>query len=149
MTIRPFLQSLLACLLLSFLFHSLDQPFQSVEAFTVTRSKTPSRKIGFGGTSLTQPKQSPWSCRPLASSNNPDDNDPKPPSAQSLGFDRPSPRPLGEPQKVRVDLVDDVDSVTLTAIGFGLIALNFLALANLGDGGIGGVVATIINTLKD
>lgn len=51
-----------------------------------------------------------------------------------------------QPQKVRVDLVDDIDSVTLTAIGFGLIAFNFLVLANLGDGGIAGVVATIINS---
>lgn len=47
--------------------------------------------------------------------------------------------------KVRVDLVEDVDPLTLTAIGFALIAFNFLVLGNLGDGGIGGVVATIIN----
>ena len=71
-------------------------------------------------------------------------------SARDLGFDAPSQRStLREQPNVRVDLVDDVDSVTLTAVGFGLIALNFLVLANLGDGGIGGVVATIINTLKD
>jgi hypothetical protein len=48
--------------------------------------------------------------------------------------------------KVRVDLIDDVDPVSLTAIGFALIALNFLVFANLGDGGISGVVATIINS---
>ena len=48
-------------------------------------------------------------------------------------------------QKVRVDLVEDVDPLTLTAIGFGLIAFNFLVLGNLGDGGIGGLVATVIN----
>jgi hypothetical protein len=48
--------------------------------------------------------------------------------------------------KVRVDLVDDVDPVTLTAVGFALIALNFLVFANLGDGGISGFVATIINS---
>ncbi|KAG7338110.1 hypothetical protein IV203_016961 [Nitzschia inconspicua] len=48
--------------------------------------------------------------------------------------------------KVRVDLVDDVDPVSLTAIGFALIALNFLVFANLGDGGISGIVATIINS---
>lgn len=47
---------------------------------------------------------------------------------------------------VRVDLVDDVDAVTLTALGFGLIALNFLVFANMGDGGIAGLVATIMNT---
>ena len=34
-----------------------------------------------------------------------------------------------EPQKVRVDLVEEVDSMTLTAIGFGLIAFNFLGTA--------------------
>ena len=49
--------------------------------------------------------------------------------------------------KVRVDLIDDVDPITLTALGFGLIFLNFFVFSNLGDGGISGVVATIINTL--
>jgi hypothetical protein len=58
---------------------------------------------------------------------------------------RPSSSPPEE-IKVRVDLVDDVDPVTLTAVGFALIALNFLVFANLGDGGISGFVATIINS---
>ena len=49
---------------------------------------------------------------------------------------------------VRVDLVDDIDAVTLTAFGFGLIAFNFFVFANMGDGGIAGIVATIINTLR-
>jgi hypothetical protein len=40
----------------------------------------------------------------------------------------------------------DIDPVTLTFIGFGLIAANFFIFANLGDGGVGGVVATIMNT---
>lgn len=53
-----------------------------------------------------------------------------------------------EEQNVRVSVVEDVDSITLTAIGFALIAFNFLVLANLGDGGISGVLATIINTMK-
>jgi hypothetical protein len=48
--------------------------------------------------------------------------------------------------KVRVDIVDEVDPVSLTAVGFALIALNFLVFANLGDGGISGVVARMINT---
>jgi hypothetical protein len=48
--------------------------------------------------------------------------------------------------KVRVDVVDDIDAFSLTAVGFGLIALNFLVFANMGDGGIAGVVATIMNT---
>jgi len=48
--------------------------------------------------------------------------------------------------KVRVDVVDDIDAFSLTAIGFGLIALNFLVFANMGDGGIAGVVATVMNT---
>lgn len=48
-------------------------------------------------------------------------------------------------ENVRVDLVEDVDSVTLTAIGFGLIAFNFLVLANMGDGGLSGLVARFIN----
>ena len=50
--------------------------------------------------------------------------------------------------KVRVDLVDDVDPFSLTALGFALIALNFLVFANMGDGGIAGLVATFINTVK-
>ena len=42
----------------------------------------------------------------------------------------------------------DVDPVSITALGFGLIALNFFVLANLGDGGISGLVATVINTFR-
>jgi hypothetical protein len=49
-------------------------------------------------------------------------------------------------RKVRIDLVENVDPATLTAVGFGLIAFNFFVLANMGDGGIGGIVATIINS---
>jgi len=53
-----------------------------------------------------------------------------------------------EEVKVNVNLLPDVDAVTLTAIGFGLIAFNFFVLANSGDGGIAGAVATIINMSK-
>jgi hypothetical protein len=49
-------------------------------------------------------------------------------------------------KKVNVNLIPDVDSFTLTAVGFGLIAFNFLVLANLGDLGVGGFIARIINT---
>mmetsp|Transcript_20750 Transcript_20750/g.43611 ORF Transcript_20750/g.43611 Transcript_20750/m.43611 type:complete len:119 (+) Transcript_20750:83-439(+) len=49
-------------------------------------------------------------------------------------------------RRVRVDLIEDIDPITLTAVGFGLIAFNFFVLGNLGDGGIGGFVARIINT---
>jgi hypothetical protein len=56
--------------------------------------------------------------------------------------------PSKERQNVRVDIAPNVDASTLTAVGFGLIAFNFFVLANMGDGGIGGVVATIINTLN-
>jgi hypothetical protein len=49
-------------------------------------------------------------------------------------------------EDVQVNLIPDVDSVTLTAVGFGLIAFNFFVLANLGDGGLSGVLATIINS---
>mmetsp|Transcript_388 Transcript_388/g.1065 ORF Transcript_388/g.1065 Transcript_388/m.1065 type:complete len:115 (-) Transcript_388:214-558(-) len=73
---------------------------------------------------------------------------------RSLGYsedeiDRSRKMPEKQPEKVRVDLVDDVDSVSLTAIGFGLIAFNFFVLANMGDGGIAGVVATIINSSRN
>ena len=47
--------------------------------------------------------------------------------------------------KVQVNIMD-IDPVTLTAIGFSLIAFNFLVFANLGDGGIGSFVARMINT---
>ncbi|CAJ1964056.1 unnamed protein product [Cylindrotheca closterium] len=55
----------------------------------------------------------------------------------------------GPPREVRVDLVNDIDATTLTFVGFGLIAFNFFVLANAGDGGIAGVVASIINTMNN
>ena len=64
--------------------------------------------------------------------------------SKSKGDDT-TPRP-GE-QEVFVDEFE-VDAATLTAVGFGLIAFNFLVLANMGDGGIGGVVASIINSSR-
>jgi hypothetical protein len=66
---------------------------------------------------------------------------------KSLGF-RPqdtSFRIDEEPIKVAVTEVD-VDPLTLTAVGFSLIAFNFLIFANMGSGGIAGLVARIINT---
>ena len=73
------------------------------------------------------------------------------PSVQDLGFSdaeiqRSRQEPDKEKPKVRVDMVDNVDAATLTALGFGAIAFNFFVLANMGDGGIGGLVATIINS---
>ncbi len=56
-----------------------------------------------------------------------------------------SPLEEDEKENVNVNLVNDVDSFTLTAIGFALIAFNFLVFANMGDAGIGGIVARIIN----
>lgn len=61
-----------------------------------------------------------------------------------LGFDELT-RGDEPEQKVRVDLIEEVDPVTITAIGFAAIAINFLIFANMGDGGISGVVARIIN----
>ncbi|KAG7368952.1 hypothetical protein IV203_031695 [Nitzschia inconspicua] len=103
-----------------------------------------------------QPIQCPFSV--LFSSNNPDNsnsNNDSEDRLRKLGYsddeirrsvrDTRSTQPREE-IKVRVDLVDDVDPVSLTAIGFALIALNFLVFANLGDGGISGIVATIINS---
>lgn len=52
---------------------------------------------------------------------------------------------LGDDDNTRVDIFE-VDAFTLTSIGFGLIAFNFLVLANMGDIGIGGFVARIMNT---
>jgi hypothetical protein len=71
----------------------------------------------------------------------------------SLGFSEreiQSSRGNGEKEqiKVRVSIIPDVDPVSLTAIGFLLIAINFFILGNLGDGGISGFVATIINMSK-
>lgn len=53
-----------------------------------------------------------------------------------------------EEVNVNVNVVEDVDPFTLTAVGFGLIALNFFVFANVGDGGIAGLVATVINTMR-
>lgn len=53
-----------------------------------------------------------------------------------------------QPPNVNVNLLPDVDAVTLTAVGFALIAFNFFVLANSGDGGLAGAVATIINMSK-
>ena len=92
--------------------------------------------------------------RPLFDSSNQDDNADR---LRALGYSEDEIRRSSsnanenvpqQPEKVRVDLVEDVDSFSLTAIGFAAIALNFFVLANLGDGGIGGVVATIINTMN-
>eukprot|EP00565_Helicotheca_tamesis_P004441 CAMPEP_0185726320 /NCGR_PEP_ID=MMETSP1171-20130828/2337_1 /TAXON_ID=374046 /ORGANISM="Helicotheca tamensis, Strain CCMP826" /LENGTH=127 /DNA_ID=CAMNT_0028394645 /DNA_START=34 /DNA_END=417 /DNA_ORIENTATION=- len=47
---------------------------------------------------------------------------------------------------VNVNIIDDIDPVTITAVGFGLIAFNFFVFANMGDSGIGGLIARIINT---
>ena len=47
---------------------------------------------------------------------------------------------------VNVNEVPNIDAVTLTAVGFGAIAFNFLVLANMGDAGIAGLVARIINS---
>jgi hypothetical protein len=49
---------------------------------------------------------------------------------------------------VRVQTLE-VDPFTLAAVGFSLIAFNFFILANLGDGGIAGTVATIMNKLNE
>lgn len=54
-----------------------------------------------------------------------------------------------ENDNVNVNIIPDVDAATLTAVGFGLIAFNFFVLANLGDGGIGGLLATIINMSRE
>jgi hypothetical protein len=57
-------------------------------------------------------------------------------------------KPKKEELNVQVNLLPDIDSVTLTAVGFALIAFNFFILGNLEDGGIAGIVATIINTVS-
>jgi hypothetical protein len=49
---------------------------------------------------------------------------------------------------VNVNEIGNIDAVTLTAVGFALIAFNFLVFANMGDAGIGGIVARIINTFQ-
>ena len=51
--------------------------------------------------------------------------------------------------EVNVNLIPNVDAASLTAVGFALIGFNFFVLANMGDGGIGGIVARIINTLNE
>jgi len=68
-----------------------------------------------------------------------------------LGFtkeelDRRSASPLKEQPKVAAINALDIDPLTLTALGFGLIACNFFIFANMGTGGLAGVVATVMNT---
>jgi len=87
----------------------------------------------------------------LRMSDGDDDNYDKKSRLRDLGYsddeiERSIRKPVkGRPQ-VRVDMVDNVDATTLTAVGFALIAFNFFVLANVGDGGIGGIVARIINS---
>mmetsp|Transcript_35727 Transcript_35727/g.86234 ORF Transcript_35727/g.86234 Transcript_35727/m.86234 type:complete len:115 (+) Transcript_35727:112-456(+) len=51
-------------------------------------------------------------------------------------------------KNVNVNLLPDIDAFTLTSIGFGLIAFNFFVLANMGDAGLAGIIARIINTFS-
>lgn len=55
-----------------------------------------------------------------------------------------------DPENINVNVneIGNIDAVTLTAVGFGLIAFNFLIFANMGDAGVGGLVARIINTFQ-
>ncbi|KAL3937953.1 MAG: hypothetical protein SGBAC_007035 [Bacillariaceae sp.] len=103
--------------------------------------------------SLSRPQLSPPPPLFLSDdSNNPDDSNVSPDDRlRALGYSedeirRSNQADVPTPPTVRVDIVDGVDAATLTAVGFGLIAFNFFVLANAGDGGIGGVVATIMNT---
>ncbi len=64
-------------------------------------------------------------------------------TSTSLAFEKNNDR---ENENVRIDLISNIDATTITTVGFGLIAFNFFVLANMGDGGIAGFVATIINT---
>ena len=66
-------------------------------------------------------------------------------SPEEIQRGRQTPQEDKENLPVNVNLLPDVDAVTLTAVGFGLIAFNFFVLANLGDGGLAGAIATIIN----
>ena len=63
----------------------------------------------------------------------------------------PSPVPKRSDNKdvdVNVNVIPDADALTLTAVGFLLIGLNFFVFANLGDGGLAGAIASIINLSK-
>jgi hypothetical protein len=51
-------------------------------------------------------------------------------------------------EEVEVNILEDVDPLTLTAIGFAAIAINFIVFANMGDAGLGGFVARIINAAR-
>lgn len=66
-------------------------------------------------------------------------------SAESSDDDNNNTNRNKEPIEVNVNVIPDVDPVTLTAIGFALIAFNFFIFANLGDGGIAGTIASLIN----
>lgn len=67
---------------------------------------------------------------------------------ESRGFDNGSLDSTAEDLNVNINLINDVDPVTITALGFAAIAVNFLVFANMGDGGVGGLVARIINFFR-
>jgi len=58
-----------------------------------------------------------------------------------------SPNPFDEDPDVQVqtNIMNNLDPVTICLIGLAAIAFNFFVLANMGDGGIGGIVARFIN----
>lgn len=79
----------------------------------------------------------------------PDSDDDNKSRLRDLGYsdheiERSTQTPPKEQRKVRVDVVDNVDASTLTVVWFGLIPFSFFVLANMGDGGIVGIVAYTI-----
>jgi hypothetical protein len=127
--------------------------FSTIATTTTTRHHHYNKAWPARRSQLKQPQQEQVSLTALSlsSSNNQDDQEKK---LQQLGISKEElqrSRRQGDDidQSVRVDLVEDVDPLSLTAVGFGLIAINFFILANLGDGGIAGTVARIINAMNN
>lgn len=98
-------------------------------------------------TGATKPVVAIFAARDPSNDDGATDSDSK--LAQSRGSESSPARPrqlvVDDDVPVKVNIIDDVDPVTLTAIGFTLLAINFFILANAGDGGIAGTVASIIN----
>lgn len=135
-------------LLLSLLLVSLSIKVAAFQIHTrSTPQQTPSYRQSVKTTTTTTTTLASSQQSPDSDTNDLEDEKLRKQRLEQLGFSSPvaPSSQRQEPIKVRVDLIKNVDPVTLTAVGFTLLAINFLVLANMGDVGLAGIVARIIN----
>ena len=134
--------------MLSLIMGTIFQQSSVTHAFLPSQGSMSGMSLSRGRTIILSSSVGTRSCSALQMSDNDEDSQSR---LRNLGFsddeiERSRRKPQKAERKVRVDMVDNIDATTLTAIGFAAIAFNFFVLANMGDGGIGAVVATIINS---